>query len=285
MATLSDLKELKAALDAGLVSQADYDDAKCDYLRAKKETVEFQRRERRAKEEEFEAKKEFQQKKYDAELRAFALDSIVKHGGDLLSEAMKSNEGELEERLAATTTELQRFKQLYSESKSERKALEQDRESLASQVDLEAEKRQTAVMAKVQSESKLSEVREEAQELRKDLQDQINLERVASDKLRRRIRELELDAARSQSPSTPPNDENRLRAAKMGSAQRRPFGEISNKIKSIELTPTRKSKAADKSKQLHQVKAHLSAIENAITSRSSSRYALRTRNRVQSYKE
>ena len=201
------------------------------------------------------------------------------------SEAMKSNEGELEERLAATTTELQRFKQLYSESKSERKALEQDRESLASQVDLEAEKRQTAVMAKVQSESKLSEVREEAQELRKDLQDQINLERVASDKLRRRIRELELDAARSQSPSTPPNDENRLRAAKMGSAQRRPFGEISNKIKSIELTPTRKSKAADKSKQLHQVKAHLSAIENAITSRSSSRYALRTRNRVQSYKE
>ena len=89
MATLSDLKELKAALDAGLVSQADYDDAKCDYLRAKKETVEFQRRERRAKEEEFEAKKEFQQKKYDAELRAFALDSIVKHGGDLLSEEQK----------------------------------------------------------------------------------------------------------------------------------------------------------------------------------------------------
>ena len=52
MTTLSDLREVKEALDAGLVSQAEYDDVKRDYLRAQKEAVvEFQRRELLAKEE------------------------------------------------------------------------------------------------------------------------------------------------------------------------------------------------------------------------------------------
>ena len=42
MATLSNLKEVKEALDAGLVSQAEFDDVKCEYLRrAKKEPLEF----------------------------------------------------------------------------------------------------------------------------------------------------------------------------------------------------------------------------------------------------
>ena len=50
MATLSDLKEVKEALDADLVSQAEYDDVKRDYLRAKKDALEFQKRELRAKE-------------------------------------------------------------------------------------------------------------------------------------------------------------------------------------------------------------------------------------------
>ena len=40
MATLSDLKEMKEALDAGLVSQAEFDDVKRDYLRAKKKALE-----------------------------------------------------------------------------------------------------------------------------------------------------------------------------------------------------------------------------------------------------
>ena len=50
MATLSDLKEVKEALDAGLVSQAEFDDVKRDYLRVKKEALE-------AKEEAFEVEK------------------------------------------------------------------------------------------------------------------------------------------------------------------------------------------------------------------------------------
>ena len=50
MATLSDLKEVKAALDAGLVSQAEFDDVKREYLGAKKEAFEFQKKELRAKE-------------------------------------------------------------------------------------------------------------------------------------------------------------------------------------------------------------------------------------------
>ena len=100
MATLSDLKEVKEALDAGLVSQVEYDDVKRDYLRAKKEAFEFQTKELRAKEEyqkmellakkeALEAKKEFHKKKSDAELRVFALDAIVKHGSSLMSEEQR----------------------------------------------------------------------------------------------------------------------------------------------------------------------------------------------------
>ena len=67
MATLSDLKEVKEALDAGLVSQAEFDDVKSDYLRAKKKEL-------RTKEEFLEreliAKEELQQRKADADLRA-----------------------------------------------------------------------------------------------------------------------------------------------------------------------------------------------------------------------
>ena len=118
MATLSDLKEVKEALDAGLVSQADFDDVKRDYLRAKKEALEankeFQKKELRAKEEALEfqkmellakkealeankesqkreliAKEEFQKRKLDAELRAFALEVTVKHGSSPMSEEQK----------------------------------------------------------------------------------------------------------------------------------------------------------------------------------------------------
>ena len=100
MATLSDLKEVKEALDAGLVSQAEFDNVKRDYLRAKKEALEFQKRELRAKEEALEANKEFQkrellakealqQRKADAELRTYALESIVKHGSSIMSEDQK----------------------------------------------------------------------------------------------------------------------------------------------------------------------------------------------------
>jgi len=97
MAILSDLKEMKEALDAGLVSQAEFDDVKRDYLRAKKEASEFQKKELRANEEALEANKEFQkrellakealqQRKADAELRTNALESIVKHGSSIMSE-------------------------------------------------------------------------------------------------------------------------------------------------------------------------------------------------------
>jgi len=100
---LSDLKEVKEALDAGLVSQGEYDAVKSDYLRmkkdaleAKKEALEFQRKELRAKEEAFEflkreliAKEEFQQRKSEADLRAYALELIVKHGSRIMSEEQK----------------------------------------------------------------------------------------------------------------------------------------------------------------------------------------------------
>ena len=104
MATLCDLKEVKEALDAGLVSQAEYDEVKCEYLRAKKE---FQKKALRAKEEALEASKEcqkkelefqkreliakekVQQKKSEADLRAYALESIVKHGSSLMSEEQR----------------------------------------------------------------------------------------------------------------------------------------------------------------------------------------------------
>ena len=97
MATLSDLEEVKAALDKGLVSQAEYDEVKLEYLRAKKE---FQKKALRAKDEALEASKEFQkreliakeafqQRKSEADLRAYALESIVKHGSSLMSEEQR----------------------------------------------------------------------------------------------------------------------------------------------------------------------------------------------------
>ena len=89
MQSLAELSTVKAALDAGLVSQAEFDDVKRDYLRAKKEAlVEYQKMELRAKEvhqkmeilakqvtlvefqkRELIAKEAFQQEKSEAELR------------------------------------------------------------------------------------------------------------------------------------------------------------------------------------------------------------------------
>ena len=82
MATLSDLKEVKEALDAGLVSQAEYDVVKRKYLRGKEE---FQKLELQAKKEAL----EFQKREADADLRAYALESIVKHGSSIMSEEQK----------------------------------------------------------------------------------------------------------------------------------------------------------------------------------------------------
>ena len=206
------------------------------------------------------------------------------------SSRARKTEEDLEDKLREAEGELQRFRRLYAESQQERQDLERERSSLASQLDSECEKRQAAIMAKVQSESKLSEAREEARESADQLREDLEEASADRERLRRRVRELEIDVARSQSPSTPANDENRIaRSASLmlGSAQRRPFGDASNRIKSIELTPQGKeqrSKQGEKTRQLHKVKAHLSAIESAISSRSSSRYALRTRNRV-TYKE
>ena len=77
---MSDLKEVKEALDAGLVSQAEFDNVKREYLRAKLKALEanqeaseyqkmglrakeeFQKKELRAKEEALEANKEIQKK-------------------------------------------------------------------------------------------------------------------------------------------------------------------------------------------------------------------------------
>ena len=74
MATLSDLEEVKEALDKGLVSQAEFDEVKRDYLRAKKEALEFQKRELRAKEvylqRDLHAKEEFQKKELCAKEEA-----------------------------------------------------------------------------------------------------------------------------------------------------------------------------------------------------------------------
>ena len=119
------MKEVKEALDAGLVSQAEFDDVKLEYLKAKKEAYEFQKKELRAKEEALEfqkkelraqeealeankdfqkrelrikedfqkkeliSKEAFQQRKSEAELRALALDSFVKHGSSTMSEEQK----------------------------------------------------------------------------------------------------------------------------------------------------------------------------------------------------
>ena len=101
MATFSDLKEVREALDAGLVSQAEFDEVKRDYLRAKKEAsefqkkelrakeeaLEFQKKELRAKEEALEANKEIQKRKAEAELRTFARESIVKQGSSIMSDS------------------------------------------------------------------------------------------------------------------------------------------------------------------------------------------------------
>merc|ERR1711959_222302 len=97
MVTLSDLKEVNEALDAGLVSQADYDDVKRDYLRAKKKALEAkeesQKKELRMREEfqrrKLVAKETFQKRKRDAKLRTSALEAIVKHGASLMSEEQK----------------------------------------------------------------------------------------------------------------------------------------------------------------------------------------------------
>merc|ERR1711934_1170468 len=69
-------------------------------LRTKEEALEFQKMELRAKEEALEANKEFQkrelhakekvqQRKAEADLRAYALESIVKHRSSLMSEEQK----------------------------------------------------------------------------------------------------------------------------------------------------------------------------------------------------
>ena len=106
MATLSDLKEVKEALDAGLVTQAEFDDVKRDYLRAKKKALEaleakeealvdFQKKELLAKEEflrrELLAKEAFQKRESEARLRTSALDAIVKQGSSIMSEEQKAD--------------------------------------------------------------------------------------------------------------------------------------------------------------------------------------------------
>ena len=65
MATLSNLKEMREALDADLVSQADFDEVKRDYLRAKKkaseakeEALEVEKANLEVKKQELRAKKE-----------------------------------------------------------------------------------------------------------------------------------------------------------------------------------------------------------------------------------
>ena len=62
MATLSDLKEMKEALDARLVTQADFDKVKRDYLRAKEEALEAKKEVEKenleVKKQELRAKKE-----------------------------------------------------------------------------------------------------------------------------------------------------------------------------------------------------------------------------------
>jgi len=83
-------------------------DLVCAYVRAKKkaleakeEAFEFQKKELRAKEEALEAFKEFQkreliakeafqQEKSEADLRSYALESIVKHGSSIMSEEQKA---------------------------------------------------------------------------------------------------------------------------------------------------------------------------------------------------
>ena len=58
-------------------------------MRAKLKAIELQTKELRAKEEALKARKEFQKKKADAELRGFALEAIVQHGSSIMSEEQK----------------------------------------------------------------------------------------------------------------------------------------------------------------------------------------------------
>ena len=89
MATLSDLKEVKAALDAGLVSQAEYDDVKRDYLTAKKEAVEFQRKALRAKEES--QKKELCAKEESQKRELLAKEEFQKKALRAKDDALEAN--------------------------------------------------------------------------------------------------------------------------------------------------------------------------------------------------
>ena len=89
MATLSDLKEVKEALDAGLVSQAEYDDVKRDYLTAKKEAVEFQRKALRAKEES--QKKELCAKEESQKRELLAKEEFQKKALRAKDDALEAN--------------------------------------------------------------------------------------------------------------------------------------------------------------------------------------------------
>ena len=70
MATLSDLEEVKAALDKGLVSQADYDNVKREYLRAKLKALEANQEASEYQKMELRAKEEFQKKELCAKEEA-----------------------------------------------------------------------------------------------------------------------------------------------------------------------------------------------------------------------
>ena len=82
---MSAMKEAKDALDnAGLVSQAEYDILKRDYLRAQLKAVVEQ-----LPKWELLAKEESQKREAEADLQAYALESIVKHASSLMSEEQK----------------------------------------------------------------------------------------------------------------------------------------------------------------------------------------------------
>ena len=86
---MSDLKEVKEALDAGLVSQAEYDDVKRDYLTAKKEAVEFQRKALRAKEES--QKKELCAKEESQKRELLAKEEFQKKALRAKDDALEAN--------------------------------------------------------------------------------------------------------------------------------------------------------------------------------------------------
>ena len=195
-------------------------------------------------------------------------------------------------KLSALHDELGRVKHLYAQSQEERRQQDGEYERLANQVEVEAARRQSAVMAKVQSEAKRAEAEDEAAGVRQELTARLREQQQATEAMRRKAKALEerLSGAGAGSPATP-----RGRGRVNVLAKRRPFGELSNRqgVKAIELTPKEKgggagagaggspptpaSSGKDKAGQLQQVKQHLSAIENAIHSRTNTRYALRTR--------